>query len=67
MREAKQLEKIDTVPIPESFNFKMVEGLSNEAKERLIKIKPCNLGQASRLEGVSAADISILMIALNAR
>ncbi len=66
-REAKHLEKVDTVPIPETFNFKIVEGLSNEARERLIKIQPCNLGQASRLEGVTSSDVSILMIALNAR
>ncbi len=67
-RQAKEIEKLqelDPVKIPYNFDYSLVHGLSTEAKNRLKKITPDNLGQASRLEGVTIADISILLIALN--
>jgi len=62
--EALRLEAIDHVRIPESFNYRAVAGLSNEAREKLSKRQPLNLGQASRLSGISPADITVLMVAL---
>lgn len=50
--------------IPPDLSFATIDGLSNEAKENLSRIRPASLGQASRLVGVSPADISILMVAL---
>lgn len=50
------------VAIPEDFDFKSAKGLREEAKEKLDKIRPLNLGQASRISGVSPADISVLSI-----
>ena len=66
-REAESLEKIDNIRIPDNFDFISIQGLRNEAKEKLTHIHPCTVGQASRLSGVTSADISILMIALGAR
>ncbi len=62
--EIKKLSKLEEINIPKSFNFKDVVGLRNEAKEKLNKFSPANLGTASRISGVSPADISVLMIEL---
>ena len=69
-RELKQIEKlkhIDKVKIPEGFDFTEVQGLRSESAQKLIEIAPRSLGQASRISGVNPADISILMVHLEAR
>ncbi len=69
-REAKQIEKmrhIDKIRVPEGFDFRAVKGLRNESAEKLSEIAPRTLGQASRISGVNPADISILMVYLEAR
>ncbi|NCG08370.1 MAG: tRNA uridine-5-carboxymethylaminomethyl(34) synthesis enzyme MnmG [Verrucomicrobia bacterium] len=69
-REAKQIEKlrhIDKVRIPEDMDFRAVRGLRNESAEKLASIQPRTLGQASRISGVNPADISILLVYLEAR
>jgi len=63
-KNAAKLESIDTHRIPDDFNYLTVVGLRNEAREKLNHHKPNNLGQASRMSGVSPADISILMVSL---
>ncbi|MBS0621036.1 MAG: tRNA uridine-5-carboxymethylaminomethyl(34) synthesis enzyme MnmG [Verrucomicrobia bacterium] len=65
--EAAKLETIETILVPPLFAFKEVLGLSNEAREKLHRIQPTNLGQASRISGVSPADISVLMVALKSK
>lgn len=65
--EAAKLEHIDEHLIPAGFDFLAVTGLSNEAREKLSQIQPINLGQASRISGVSPADISVLMVAIKGR
>lgn len=55
---------MENIQIPTEFDFVTVLGLRNEAREKLSHVKPTNLGQASRISGVSPADISVLMIAL---
>ena len=68
-REAKQIEKlrhIDRIRIPEVFDYRSVAGLRNESAEKLSAIAPRTLGQASRISGVNPADISILMVYLEA-
>lgn len=65
--EATRLEKVEQIVIPKEFDFLQVMGLSNEAKEKLHYVHPLNLGQASRISGVSAADISVLLVALKAK
>ena len=65
--EAAKLQNLDNINVPNSFNFLKVQGLSNEAREKLHRFQPSNLGQASRISGVSPADISILMVALRSK
>lgn len=62
--EVKKLEMIDSILVPADFAYDTVIGLRNEAREKLKKFLPHSLGQASRISGVSPADISILMVSL---
>ena len=61
---AKKLSKLDSIKIKDSLKYDDLKSLSNETREKLLKIKPQTLGQASRISGISPADISILMIYL---
>ncbi len=64
-RQKQMIEKFinnEKKKIPEDFDYSSIKALSNEAREKLMRIKPENLGQASRIPGVSPADISVLMI-----
>ena len=66
-RQGEQIERskrLEEVSFPEGFDFRSVIGLSTEVMEKLLKIKPYSLGQASRISGVTPAAISILMINL---
>ena len=68
-RELKQIEKrrnLERIMIPNSFDYQSVNGLRREGSEKLKEIRPMNLAQASRISGVSPADISILMVKLGA-
>ncbi len=63
-KEVEKLEALDEVLIPTTFDFLVVVGLRNEAREKLHRKKPYNLGIASRIFGVSPADITVLHVAL---
>lgn len=62
--EIAKLKNLENVKLPKDINFTAVTGLRYEAAEKLGKVKPENLGMASRISGVSPADISVLMVAL---
>lgn len=62
LQEVHRLSKIDHIKIPTCLNYDQVQGLCTEAKEKLKKFTPTHLGHAARINGVSAADLSILMI-----
>lgn len=62
--QIQRLKDLEQTIIPRNFHYENIEGMRNEAKERLQKLQPTTLGIASRLSGVSPADISILLIAL---
>ncbi len=69
-RQLKEIEKfkdLEQIKIPEIFKFSDVHGLSNEIKEKLTTVKPSTLGQASRIDGMTPAAISVLLIALKSR
>lgn len=64
-REAERLNKMEAVKIDENIDYNQVENLSKEGREKLIKIRPTTLGQASRISGVNPADITVLSFYLN--
>ena len=66
-RQIHQFKKLENFRIPEAFDYADVPGLKTEAREKLTRIRPASIGQASRLPGVSPADISILTVMLHQR
>ena len=59
---ADKLNRLENVVIPSSFNYQKVKSLSYEAREKLSKIQPTSISQASRISGVSPSDISVLLV-----
>lgn len=59
---AEKMMRLDEIRIPQTFDFTGLKSLSAEGREKLARLKPENLGQASRISGVSPADISVLMV-----
>lgn len=59
---AGRILKFEDVQLPADFDYFTLQSLSYEAREKLTKLKPCTIGQASRISGVSPADISVLLI-----
>jgi tRNA uridine 5-carboxymethylaminomethyl modification enzyme len=66
-QEVGRLSKIENVKIPSLLNYDEVHGLCSEAREKLKKFTPTHLGHASKINGVSAADLSILLLHIEAR
>lgn len=64
--QAEQMKTLETKKLPLNFDYHEIGGLSLEAYEKLNKIQPENIGQASRISGVSPADVSVLLIWLAA-
>jgi tRNA uridine 5-carboxymethylaminomethyl modification enzyme len=64
MRDVEEFEKLERHAIPSGIDFSSLQGLRLEAREKLSAVRPANLGQASRISGVSPADIAALMIHL---
>lgn len=61
---AEKITRLEKIRIPKEFDYKSLRALSNEAMEKLNKIKPQSIGQASRISGVSPSDVSILLVHL---
>ncbi len=62
LKQVEQMRKLENKLLPPDFDYNNIKGLRLEAQEKLNKIKPLNIGQASRISGVSPADISVLLI-----
>ena len=58
----EKMSQLETLIIPENFNYEKLHSLSNEARQKFIKIRPATLGQASRISGVNPSDVQILMV-----
>ncbi|MGA0435566.1 MAG: tRNA uridine-5-carboxymethylaminomethyl(34) synthesis enzyme MnmG, partial [Flavobacteriales bacterium] len=61
---ADKLQRLDYVQIPENFRFEKLESLSSEAREKLAESQPKSLAEASRISGVSASDLAVLLVHL---
>ncbi len=64
MQQVAQFKKLEGKKLPENFDYAQVNSLRKEAVQKLNKIQPSTIGQASRISGVSPADISVLMVYL---
>ena len=64
LRQVEEMRRLESRPLPHGLDYSSLTGLRLEAREKLSRIRPLNLGQASRISGVSPADIAVLMVAL---
>lgn len=67
LAQVEQMRKLEVKKLPADFDYKELTGLRLEAQEKLNRVRPANIGQASRISGVSPADISVLLIWLAKR
>ncbi|MBM3321495.1 MAG: tRNA uridine-5-carboxymethylaminomethyl(34) synthesis enzyme MnmG [Candidatus Eisenbacteria bacterium] len=66
-REAERLASMEGRPIPEAFDHETIRGLSREGREKLLRFRPETVGVASRIDGVSPADLALLVVHLDRR
>lgn len=64
MEQVEQFKKLEKRLLPEDFDYTTIKGLRLEAQQKLNKLKPASIGQASRISGVSPADLSVLLVYL---
>lgn len=64
LKQIEQFKKLENKKLPETIDYSSIDGLRIEARQKLNEIKPVSIGQASRISGVSPADISVLLIYL---
>ena len=62
IKEANNMVKLEEMKIPQGFDYLHMDGLALEARQKLAKVNPLTIGQASRISGVNPADISILIL-----
>ena len=62
-REVARMRSLENLPLPATFDYNTLSGLRLEARQKLNGVKPANIGQASRISGVSPADVSVLLVA----
>jgi tRNA uridine 5-carboxymethylaminomethyl modification enzyme len=67
LAQVARMSELESKPIPERIDYEKVLGLSNEARQKLARVKPTSVGQASRVQGVTPADISALLIEMKKR
>ena len=66
-RQVEQFKKLESKIIPDDLDYNEVKSLRIEAKQKLTEMRPSSIGQASRISGVSPADISVLLVYLESR
>src|SRR5699024_4802405 len=60
--QVERMTRMEDKKVPEDIDYDQINGLASEAKEKLKKIRPLSVGQASRISGVNPADVSILLV-----
>ena len=65
--EIERQKREDDTPLPQDFDYARVQGLSNEIREKLARIRPHDIGQAARISGMTPAAISLLLVHLKKR
>ncbi|AFQ46457.1 tRNA uridine-5-carboxymethylaminomethyl(34) synthesis enzyme MnmG [Desulfosporosinus meridiei] len=65
--EIEKFSKLEDLILPKNLRYEDIRGLSTEGRQRLMEVTPLNLGQASRITGVSPADVSVLLVSLEQR
>ena len=63
--EIERAKRLEEKKLPKDIDYEKLDGLRLEAREKLQKVRPLNLGQAGRISGVNPADIAVLMVYLN--
>mgnify|MGYP006392129469 CR=1 FL=1 len=66
LKQVEQFKKLETKKIPEDIDYDVIKSLRIEAVQKLKQYRPISIGQASRISGVSPADISVLLVYLEA-
>ena len=64
IENAEKLKRLENIRIPKHFDYGSLPSLSFEAKEKLIKIKPSSISQASRISGIKPSDVSVILVKL---
>ena len=64
LRQVEEMRRLESCPLPEEMDYGAITGLRLEARQKLARIRPLNLGQAGRVSGVSPADVAVLMVYL---
>jgi tRNA uridine 5-carboxymethylaminomethyl modification enzyme len=59
---ADKLRRLDNIRLPKDFDYNSVQSLSTEARQKLIRIQPNTIGEASRIPGISPNDVSVLLV-----
>ena len=60
--QAQKLDRLESIKIPQGFDYLAIQSISTEARQKLTEIQPQTLSQASRISGVSPSDISVLLV-----
>ena len=67
LRQVEEMKRLEERPLPDDMDYLSLTGICLEARQKLQAIRPLNLGQASRVSGVSPADVAVLMVYLKQR
>jgi tRNA uridine 5-carboxymethylaminomethyl modification enzyme len=66
-RDISALQRDESVPIPENFDYRQLSGLSHEIVQKLERVRPGNLGQAGRIDGMTPAALTLILTGLKRR
>lgn len=65
--QVARFEELESIPIPKDLDYTKIKGLGNEARERLLEVRPLTIGQARRVPGISTADVTAVLVEIKRR